>query len=251
MRPRRSRGRRPASSAASARAMRVGGVLLERFNPAAVFASPRRWHCAAVRSARPAGSRADRIDARADRKIAVSVEDVSWRFNDDASHCSRAARCAGRHARCGWTRAASRAPDEVLIEVAYAGVNRPGLRAARRNVSAAAGCIAGAGSRSRRVASWRSARTSRMEHRRRRLRADAGRRLRRVLRHAGGLVPADPRGLVARAGGRRCRRTTSRSGTTCSSAHGLAARARRCSCTAARAASASLRSSSPRRSARP
>ena len=91
---------------------------------------------------------------------------------------------------------------EVLIRVAYAGVNRPDCiqragtirhRPTPRRcwVSRSPGDIVALGEG---VDGWNM--------RRRRLRADARRRLRRVLHHAGGVVPAASQGTVARAGGR-------------------------------------------------
>ena len=85
-----------------------------------------------------------------------------------------------------------RRPDEVLIEVSHAGVNRPdcaqraGAYPPPPDASPViglevAGMVVACGSD---VTSWHVGR--------RRLRADAGRRLRRILHDSRGLLPADP-----------------------------------------------------------
>ena len=116
---------------------------------------------------------------------------------------------------------------EVLIEVSHAGVNRPdcaqraGTYPPPPDASPiigleVAGTIVACGDGRHRVANGRC-----------RLRADAGRRLCRVLHDARRLLPADSRGPHARSRPRACRRTTSRCGTTSSIAAASRA-ARKC-----------------------
>ena len=73
----------------------------------------------------------------------------------------------------------------------------PRLPAARRRVSAAGGCVADRRSRSRGAHRGARRRRDRLARRRRSVRADAGRRLRRVLHDARGLLPAAAAGTVA------------------------------------------------------
>ena len=86
---------------------------------------------------------------------------------------------------------------EVLIEVSHAGVNRPDCaqRAGTYPPPPDASPIIGLEVAGTIVAC--GAGVTCMANRRRRLRADAGRRLRRVLHDAGRLLPADTRGAHA------------------------------------------------------
>ena len=94
------------------------------------------------------------------------------------------------------------------------------LRAARRDVSAAARRVADHRPRSRRPSSPLARARKRTGGRRRRVRAHAGRRLRGVLRHARRMVPADPRGLTLEQAA-SLPENSSPSGTTCSTADAL------------------------------
>ena len=76
-----------------------------------------------------------------------------------------------------------------------------GLPAARRRVPAAGGRLADPGARSRGTGGRAGRRRDRVARRRHRLRADARRRLRRVLHRPGGLVPARSGGADGGAGG--------------------------------------------------
>ena len=107
---------------------------------------------------------------------------------------------------------------EILIKVAATGINRPDIAQRQGTYPPPPGASDLPGLEAAGTVAAVADGVTGLEGGRCGLRADAGRLLRRVLHRARTAVPADPQGLRHAAGGRRCRRTTSPSGTISSSA---------------------------------